>query len=131
MGRDISYTTIDEYIAQSPPELIERLQILRKTIRAAAPDAVEKISWSMPTFYQNGNLVHFAAFKKHIGFFPGADGIEAFKDRMRAYSVSKGGVQLPNDKPLPLDLVAEIVRYRLGQNALLSPEKEKKSAAAD
>jgi uncharacterized protein YdhG (YjbR/CyaY superfamily) len=117
MGRDITYTTIDEYIAQYPPELRERLLAVRETIRASAPEASEKISWSMPTFYLNGNLVHFAAFKKHIGFFPGAAGIEAFKDKMKDYSVSTGGVRFPHDRPLPLELITEIVRYRVAQNS--------------
>ena len=118
MGREVTFTTIDEYITLFPPEIRERLQTMRETIRSAAPDASEKISWSMPTFYLNGNLVYFAAFKKHIGFFPGADGIEAFKDKMTQYSVSKGGVQFPFDKPLPLELIAEIVRFRVAQNEM-------------
>ncbi|SHI23580.1 Uncharacterized conserved protein YdhG, YjbR/CyaY-like superfamily, DUF1801 family [Sporobacter termitidis DSM 10068] len=125
MGREITYTTIDGYIAQYPPEVRERLQALRRTIGAAAPDASEKISWAMPTFYLNGNLVHFAAFKSHIGFFPGAEGIEAFRDKMQEYSVSKGGVQFPFARPLPLELIAEIVRFRAAQNKAQKPKKEK------
>jgi uncharacterized protein YdhG (YjbR/CyaY superfamily) len=118
MARDDGYKTIDEYIAQYPANVQERLQQIRKTIREAAPEAAEKISWAMPTFYQKGNLVHFAAFKKHIGFFPGADGIEAFKDQFikNNYSYSKGGVQLPLDQPLPVELISEIVRFRVAQN---------------
>lgn len=117
MGRDAGYSTIDAYVALFEPQVQTLLQTLRETIHAAAPLATEKISWSMPTFYQNGNLVHFAAFKKHIGFFPGADGIEAFKEKLSAFKWSKGGIQFPLDKPLPLSLVSEIVRYRVEMNS--------------
>jgi uncharacterized protein YdhG (YjbR/CyaY superfamily) len=108
-------TSIDEYIAQQPPEIRERLEQVRRTIREVAPRAVEKISYRMPTFHQKENLIHFAAFKQHIGLFPGADGIEAFRERFNADGLewSKGGVQLPNDRPLPLDLVREIAVYRV------------------
>lgn len=116
MGRDVTYKTIDEYIAQFSPEVQEKLALLRETIRQAAPQATEKISWSMPTFYLNGNLVHFAAFKKHIGFYPGADGIENFKQKMQMYRSSKGAVQFPLDQPMPVELVREIVLFRVGQN---------------
>ncbi len=107
--------TIDEYIAQQPPRTRERLEQVRRVIREAAPLATEKISWRMPTFHQKENLIHFAAFKRHIGLFPGADGIEAFRERFNAagYHWSKGGVQLPDDQPLPLDLVREIAAYRV------------------
>jgi uncharacterized protein YdhG (YjbR/CyaY superfamily) len=122
--------TIDDYIAQYPPELAERLGVLRDTIRSAAPDAAETISWGMPTFYLHGNLVHFAAHKKHIGLYPGEEGIACFKDRFGAMTFSKGAVQFPNNQPLPLELVADIVAFRAAQNreAALKkkPEKSKR-----
>jgi uncharacterized protein YdhG (YjbR/CyaY superfamily) len=113
-----AFNTIDAYIAQFPPEVATRLQELRETIHSAAPDATEKISWQMPTFYLHGNLVHFAAAKHHIGFYPGADGIAFFQDRFTKMKLrfSKGAVQLPNDKPLPRELITDIVAFRAGQN---------------
>lgn len=123
MARDDAYKTIDEYIAQFPSDVQERLQLMRKTIAQAAPEATEKISWAMPTFYLNGNLVHFAAFKKHVGFYPGADGVEAFKEKFEKFSYSKGGVQFPLNEPLPVDLISEIVRFRVKQNEEITPKK--------
>ena len=117
------YKSIDEYIALYPIDVQEKLQEIREVISESAPDAVEKISWRMPTFYQFGNLVHFAAFKKHIGFFPGADGIATFQDRFSEYKSSKGGVQFPFDKPMPLDLVREIVKFRVNENIRVVLEK--------
>lgn len=105
--------TIDEYIAQFPDDIQTRLKQLRAVIRKAAPHAVEKISWSMPTFRQEENLIHFAAFKRHIGLFPGAEGVAAFAGKLEGFKTSKGAIQLPNDKELPLDLVAEITRFRV------------------
>ena len=109
--------TIDEYIEQFQPEVRERLKALRAVIREAAPEAREKISWSMPTFTLHGNLVHFAAHKSHIGFYPGPSGIEAYRERLQGYSWSKGAVQFPHGKPLPYGLVAEIVRFRVQENS--------------
>lgn len=108
--------TIDAYISQFSPDLQATLQTLRKVIQEAAPGATEKISYQMPTFYLNGNLVHFAAFQHHIGFYPAPSGIDAFKKELAAYKGSKGAVQFPLDKPLPLDLIAEIVQYRVDEN---------------
>ena len=108
--------TIDAYISQFSPDLQATLQTLRKVIQEAAPGATEKISYQMPTFYLNGNLVHFAAFQHHIGFYPAPSGIDAFKQELAAYKGSKGAVQFPLDKPLPLDLIAEIVQYRVDEN---------------
>lgn len=105
------YSTIDEYIALYPPEVQEKLQAIRKVIRESAPDATEKISWRMPTFYMNGNLIHFAAFKNHIGLYPGASGIANFEYRFTEYKSSKGAVQFPMNKPLPFELITEIVRF--------------------
>lgn len=116
MDDNKSIATIDEYITQFPPEIRTRLESLRKVIRKAAPEAVEKISWRMPTFALNGNLVHFAAHKNHIGFYPGANGIEVFKGKLSEYKSSKGAVQFPHSKPLPLELVREIVAFRVSEN---------------
>ena len=109
------YTTIDEYIATFPDEIQERMQMLRNTIKEQAPDATEKISWAMPTFWLNGNLVHFAGHKFHIGFYPGGEAVQVFEARLKEYKTSKGAIQFPNDRPLPLELVREIVKYRVAQ----------------
>ena len=110
--------SIDTYIAQFPPEVQTRLQQMRQTIQKAAPSATEAISYQIPTFKLNGNLVHFAGFKKHIGFYPGAAGIGAFQDELAGYKSAKGSVQFPLDKALPLALVAKIVRFRVVQNSV-------------
>ena len=111
-----SITTIDEYIAQFSGDVQAKLRAMREVIRAAAPDATEKISYQMPTFYLNGNLVHFAALKNHIGFYPAPSGIVRFQDELIPYKSSKGAVQFPLDQPLPLELVARIVQFRVGEN---------------
>ena len=108
--------TIDTYIAQFPPVIQALLQEMRAVIHEAAPEATEAISYQMPTFKLHGNLVHFAAFKNHIGFYPAPSGIEAFKDDLAAYPGSKGAIRFPLDKPLPLDLVRRIVLYRVQEN---------------
>lgn len=108
--------TIDEYIAGLSADIGEKLEALRATIRKAAPRAEEKISYAIPTFYMKGNLVHFAAFKNHIGFYPGASGVEVFREELSHYKTSKGTVQFPADRPLPLSLVSKIVKYRVQQN---------------
>ena len=110
-------TTIDDYIAGHPPKIRARLSAMRKTIRKHAPEAEERISYRIPTFYLGGNLVHFAAFDRHVGFYPGAAGIAAFQDALAPYKSAKGSVQFPHDEPLPLELVAEIVRFRVAQQA--------------
>ena len=110
------HRTIDEYIASCPPNIQALLQQIRATIHEAAPNAEETISYQMPAFKQNGVLVYFAAFKNHIGFFPTAQGIEAFKDKLAGYKTSKGTIQFPLDHPLPLDLITEIVRSRVKAN---------------
>ena len=115
-GNKPSFTSIDEYIATFPAIVQEKLEQMRTTIRAAAPDAVEKISYQMPTFTLKGNLVHFAAHPKHIGFYPTPSGIEAFKDELSFYKGAKGSVQFPLDEPLPLDLVRRIVEFRVAEN---------------
>lgn len=120
------YQTIDEYIADFPADIQQKLRELRAVIQAAAPQATEKISYAMPTFYLEGNLVHFAAFKHHIGFYPDPSGIEQFKDELAAYKNSKGAVQFPLDRPLPLELIGRIVRFRVEENLRRAAEKKKK-----
>ena len=114
---DANAATIDDYIAGHPPKIRARLSAMRKTIRKHAPGAEEKISYRIPTFYLDGNLVHFAAFDRHVGFYPGAAAIATFKDALAPYKGAKGSVQFPHDEPLPLELVAEIVRFRVAQQA--------------
>lgn len=108
--------TIDEYISQFPKNIQKNLEKIRTTIQEAAPEASEKISYGMPTFYLNGNLVHFAAFKKHIGFYPAPSGIENFKDKLEEYKTSKGTIQFPFDKKIPYELISEIVKFRAKEN---------------
>lgn len=107
------YSTVDEYIALFPDDVRIILEKLRRTIREAAPDASEKISWKMPTYWQGENLIHFAAAKSHIGIYPGENGVAAFADRLSGYKTAKGTIQLPFSKPIPYDLVAEITRFRV------------------
>ncbi|MBS1792059.1 MAG: DUF1801 domain-containing protein [Acidobacteria bacterium] len=118
--------TIDEYIADFPPEIQEKLQKIRETIRKAAPKAEEAISYMMPTFKLYGNLVHFAAFKNHIGFFPGAAGVEVFKDELTKYETSKGTIRFPLDQRIPLPLITKIVKFRVAQNLHKAAMKAKK-----
>ena len=108
--------TIDEYIAGFPPGVQEILEKIRMTIREAAPDAEETIKYQIPTFTLKGNLVHFAAFKKHIGFYPEPTGMEAFKDELSVYEGAKGSVQFPLDQPIPYDLISRIVAFRVKEN---------------
>jgi uncharacterized protein YdhG (YjbR/CyaY superfamily) len=108
--------SIDEYIAGCPAALQPLLQQLRQTIQAAAPDATEKISYAMPTFYLGVNLVHFALAKQHIGFYPSPSGITAFAEELTPYVWSKGAVQFPLDQPLPLDLITRMVQFRAEEN---------------
>ena len=123
-------STIDGYIRQFPRAVQEKLSSLRATIRRNAPDATEKISYRMPTFFQKKNLVHFAAYEHHIGFYPAASGIAGFRDEMSGYITSKGAVQFPIDEPLPLDLVARIVRFRVAENEAKAAAKKPVRARA-
>lgn len=107
---------IDEYISWFPAEVQEILQKVRETIKAAATDAKEDIKYAMPTFVLNGNLVHFAAFKNHIGFYPAPTGTETFKEELSAYKTGKGSVQFPLDKPIPYALITKIVQFRVAEN---------------
>lgn len=115
--------TIEEYILQYPPEVQALMNALRATIQEAAPDAGEKISWGMATFTLHGNLVHFAGEKKHIGFHPAPSAIEAFASDLAEYHTSKGTVQFPYDKPVPLELIAKMVRFRATEQEALAKAK--------
>jgi len=108
--------TIDEYISDFPLEIQEKLKSLRNVIKEAAPEAEEKMSWQMPTFYLNGNLVHFAAYKNHVGFYPAPSAIEEFKEQLSLYKGAKGSVQFLHNKPMPYDLIREIVKFRVAEN---------------
>lgn len=117
-------TNIDDYIAGFPEHTRNLLEQVREAIRKAAPEAEEKISYAMPTYVLNGNLVHFAGYKNHIGFYPAPQGIEEFKEELSVYKGAKGSVQFPLDKEMPLALIAKIVKYRVKQN-LAKPAKKK------
>lgn len=117
---------IDEYIAGFPPAIQSILQKIRATIHETAPAAQEVISYQMPTFRQEGNLVHFAAFKNHIGFYPTPSGIEQFDERVAVYKAGKGSLNFPLDKPIPYDLISEIVKFRLQENLAKAAAKSKK-----
>lgn len=109
--------TMDEYIAEFPPETRRVLEEMRALIRAEAPGATETISYAIPTFDLNGHLVHFAAFERHIGFYPTSSGIEAFEEELKPYKHARGSVQFPLDRPLPRELIRRIVRFRVGENS--------------
>ena len=112
----VGFGSIDEYIATFPEEIQKILEELRATIKAAAPEAEEKISYQIPTFALKGNLVHFAAFKNHIGFYPTSSGTQAFKKELSIYDGAKGTVRFPINKPLPLKLISKIVKFRVAEN---------------
>jgi uncharacterized protein YdhG (YjbR/CyaY superfamily) len=107
---------IDEYIANFPRDVQEILEVLRATIKKAAPEAEETINYQIPTFTLKGNLVHFAAYKNHIGFYPTPTGIEKFKSELSAYEGAKGSVKFPLDEPIPFDLISKIVAFRVKEN---------------
>lgn len=117
--------TIDAYIAAFPPEVREELTKFRRLIREAAPGAQEKIAYRMPAYTLHGTLVYFAAFKKHIGFYPSGSAIVAFKDDLSPYKSSKGAVQFPLGQPLPYDLLRRIVAYRAAENSEKAGRKPK------
>jgi uncharacterized protein YdhG (YjbR/CyaY superfamily) len=117
-------SNIDEYIDIFPGEVQNMLEQIRSTIKQSAPQAIEVISYGMPAFKLNGILVWFAAYSKHIGFYPKASGIEVFKKELSVYKNAKGSVQFPHDKPMPLELISEIVKFRLEED--MHKEKLKK-----
>ena len=110
--------SIDAYIAQFPADVQATLQQLRKIIHSAAPDASEKISYGIPTFYLQGNLVHFAAYRSHIGFYPASSGVLAFEQELAGYKTSRGTIQLPLGQPLPEALIKKIVAFRVAENKM-------------
>lgn len=119
--------TIDEYIARFPPEVQEILQKVRLTIRDAAPEAEETISYQMPAFTLKGRgLVYFGAHKKHIGFYPTPTGMEEFKEELAIYGAGKGTAQFPFNKPIPYDLITRIVQFRAKENMAKAQVKGKK-----
>ncbi|MDR0474705.1 MAG: DUF1801 domain-containing protein [Treponema sp.] len=115
---------IDEYIVQFPPEIQRGLVELREFIKAEAPDAMEKISYGIPTFYLNGNLVHFAAFKDHYGFFPSPSGIDKFEKELAPYRSGKGTLRFPLDKPLPWKIIKKVIQFRLDENNKKAAQKK-------
>ena len=118
--------SMDEYIANCPKEVQQKLKDMRATIKAAAPNATERISYQMPTFYLEGNLVYFAALKNHIGFYPTPSGVQAFIKETSKYASTKGAIQFPLNKPLPLKLVSKIVKFRVKENLKRAELKSKK-----
>jgi uncharacterized protein YdhG (YjbR/CyaY superfamily) len=119
-------SSIDEYIAGFPPDVQQMLEQIRSAIRAIAPDAVETIKYRMPTFVLHENLVHFAAFTNHVGFYPTPSGIAKFRDELSAYNSAKGSVQFPIDDPIPLNLIRKIVRFRIQEVRAKSAAKKKR-----
>lgn len=119
-------TTINEYIAGFPSNIQHLLKEIYATIKAAAPDAEESISYAMPTFKQNGVLVYFAAFKNHIGFFATPSGNVAFQKELSNYKTGKGSIQFPLDAPMPLDLIRQMVEFKVAENVEKAKEKAKK-----
>ncbi|MCO4293710.1 DUF1801 domain-containing protein [Solitalea sp. MAHUQ-68] len=117
--------TIDEYIANFPLETQRVLEQIRNTIKNVVPEADEKISYAIPTFYLNGNLIHFAAYANHIGLYPAPRAIEVFKEELSGYKGGKGTIQFPLDKPMPLELIERIVKFRVEESLLKSLKKKK------
>ena len=111
------FQTINEYIKTFPKDIQKILESVRQAIKNAAPEAEETINYQIPTFKLNGNLVHFAAFKNHIGFYPTPSGQKAFQKELAVYKSGKGSVQFPLDKPIPLSLIKKIVQYRVKENS--------------
>lgn len=115
------HAAVDDYIATFPTSTRKRLTAIRRVIHAEAPGAAEKIGYGIPTYVLNGNLVHFAGYGAHVGFYPGAAAIEHFERELASYHRARGSVQLPHDRPLPLELVRRIVRFRVRANLAKQP----------
>lgn len=130
MSTKANPTLIDTYIANSPKEIQDTLKKIRSTIKKSAPKAEETINYGIPTFTLDGNLVHFAGFKNHIGFYPTPSGIEKFKKELSAYEGAKGSVKFPLDKPIPYALISKIVKFRVKENSERSKAKKKKPSKA-
>jgi len=125
-GNKMTYDSIDHYISTFPPDIQDILESIRKVIHEAAPDAVEKISYQMPTFAQHGNVVHFAAFKNHIGFYPAPSGIEEFERELAPYKAGKGTIQFPLGQPMPMELITKVVKFRVAENLAKAEQKAAK-----
>ncbi|MGO4185235.1 iron chaperone [Paenibacillus sp. MCAF9] len=125
-GNKITLETVDQYISNYPPEIQDILEKIRGVIKVAAPEATEKISYQMPTFVLHGNLVHFAAYKNHIGLYPAPSGIKAFKQQLSPYKGAKGSIRFPLDEPIPYELIGEIVKYRVAENIEKAANKKVK-----
>ena len=121
-----TYANIDEYISEFPVEVQQILQKVRLTIHEAAPQAREAISYQMPTFKLYGNLVHFAAYAHHVGFYPTSSGIERFARELSRFKTSRGTIQFPLDSPIPYELIARITRFRVEENRTRAESKKKK-----
>lgn len=119
-----NFKSVDEYIKTFPGDIQKILKQVRQTIKEAAPRAEETINYQIPTFKLNGNLVHFAAFKNHIGFYPAPSGLKAFEKEISNYKSSKGSVQFPIDEPIPVSLISRIVKYRVKENSLKKLRKK-------
>ena len=118
--------TIDAYIDGFPPDIQNILKKIRALIKANAPEAEEAIKYQLPTFVLKGNLVHFGAFKKHIGFYPSPTATEKFKAELSGYEGAKGSIRFPLDQPIPYDLITEIVKFRAAENLEIAEAKRKK-----
>jgi uncharacterized protein YdhG (YjbR/CyaY superfamily) len=129
METGIKFKTVDEYFSALSPDAKNILKQVRNTIKQAAPQAPEVISYNMPAVKMHGILVYYAAHTEHIGFYPTASPIEVFKDELSTYKCSKGAIQFPIDKPMPLDLISKIVRFRVQQDQ--AKAKKKKRAGAN
>jgi uncharacterized protein YdhG (YjbR/CyaY superfamily) len=126
MERSQKISSIDEYIAAFPDNVQAILKQMRAVIHAAAPDAKEKISYGIPTFYTSENLVHFAGYTHHVGFYPASSGIEHFRNELAGYELSRGTVRFPLDKPIPYDLVTRITEFRVKESRERALERKKK-----
>jgi uncharacterized protein YdhG (YjbR/CyaY superfamily) len=118
---------IDEYIAGFPPDVQRILRKIKTTVKKAAPQAQESISYQMPTFKLEGNLVHFAAFKNHIGLYPTPSGTETFREELSPYETGKGSIKFPLDKPIPYGLIAKIVKFRVKENLERAAARRKRA----
>lgn len=121
-------TVIDDYIEGFAGRQRDRLNQLATLLRELVPEATERISYQLPTFYLNGNLVHFGGFAHHTGFYPGADGVAAFEDELGDYVHAKGSIQFPLDQPLPLDLISRITLFRVSQQRQKGPRRRRPDA---
>ena len=126
METSVKFKTVAEYLSSIPTNAKSILEEVRKAIKEAAPQAEEVISYNMPAFKLHGILVYYAVHKEHIGLYPTASGIEIFKNELSAYKWSKGAVQFPIDKPMPIDLIGKIVKFRLQEDLEKAKRKSKK-----